>query len=241
MSEFYKRTYNLNQLEFDVVSRGENVIITCLDKELHKSYQDTFTNEIVSNSFSINNLKNFIEIIDWSFAHNSISVVAKSRKLNIEINYSNVLEFNFNFTLEQNEHTQLNANSIYIKKLEERIEQLDEHIKRLEEHIEQLEENQFVLIGNVQLSSGGYENPIPIPMRINEIIINTNFGYGESGNSFYYHSIIFNEQNLTLNMSTKSCGIIVLSGFLKLKPKKITFQGNNVGLCNKSLFPREYP
>lgn len=233
MSEFYKRTYNLNQLEFDVVRRGENLTITCLDKELHKSYQDTFTNEIVSNSFSINNLKNFIEIIDWSFTHNSISIVTESRKLNIEINYSNVLEFKFNFILGQNDQTQLSANSIYIKKLEERIEQL--------------ELNQFVLIGNIKIHtesqtySFNISIPIPIPIRINEIIINTSSGYEQSGNSFYYSSITFDEKILNIQTSASGSGSIMSPEFLKLKPKKITFQDNYARIRDKSLFPREYP
>lgn len=226
MSEFYKRTYNLNELEFDVVRRSENVIITCLDKQLHRSYQDVFTDEIVSNSFSINNLKNFIEIIDWSFTHNSITVIAESRKLNIEINYSNVLEFKFNFTLGQNDQTQLSANSIYIKKLEERIEQL--------------EMDRFVIIGDITLSIG-YTIPYPIPIRIDAIVVNTDNNFVQIGNSFYYHSITFDANNSILNIATLSHGNIMFSGFLKLKPKKITFLGSYINSCNKSLFPCEYP
>ena len=60
MSESYKQTYNYNEYEFDIIKRADNVIIICLDKQLYKSYQETFTSDIIANIFSVNNSNDFI-------------------------------------------------------------------------------------------------------------------------------------------------------------------------------------
>ena len=87
MDEFYSKTYNYNQLEIDVVKRADCVTISCLDKQLHKSYQETFTIDIVSNVYNIGNLNNFIKIIGKVFENNTITIIPEYNKLNFDINY----------------------------------------------------------------------------------------------------------------------------------------------------------
>jgi hypothetical protein len=135
MTEFYSKSYNYNHFEIDVVKRNEYVIVSCLDKQLHKSYQETFTQEIIFNMFGINNLNNFVTIIKYSFDSETITIVDEHEKLNFEINYNKEdLMFKFNFLLMQVEQTQLNSNSVYIKKLEGCIAELEGHIEKLEEY-----------------------------------------------------------------------------------------------------------
>ena len=95
MSEFYNKTYNYNQLEIDVVKRADCVIISCLDKQLHKSYQETFTPELVTSRFNIGNLNNFVAIINRAFSNETIVIVPEHGKLNIEIIYSGLNNLKF--------------------------------------------------------------------------------------------------------------------------------------------------
>jgi hypothetical protein len=173
MTEFYNKTYNYNQLEIDVVKRTECVIISCLDKQLHKSYQETFTQEIVFNMFGIGNLNNFIKIIEYVIDNNKIVILSEPEKLNFNIDYfdGNFI-FKFNFLLLQVEQMQMN--NIYIEKLEERIEELEKYnrnndcIKKLEERIEKLEEYINELKRAIHIDA---INDIPVPLIINKPII----------------------------------------------------------------------
>jgi hypothetical protein len=83
MTEFYSKTYNY--LEIDVVKRADCVTISCLDKQLHKSYRETFTCEIIANMFNMGSLKNFIVILEQAFDEKSILIVSEHEKLNFEI------------------------------------------------------------------------------------------------------------------------------------------------------------
>jgi hypothetical protein len=231
MSESYKQTYNYNEYEFDIIKRADNVIIICLDKQLYKSYQEIFTSDIIANIFSVNNSNDFIQIIDFAFKNNSFTVIPELSKLNIEINYSNVLDFKFNILLHQNEQSQLNANSIYIKKLEERIDELENLI--------------LLRIGNFTYKSNYI--PLLVSLKINELIINTsnNSHWIEISNAkghYYYSHISYNPVTRILYIEpiNHSPTGQITPEFFKLKPKKVTFTGTNINSYDKSMFPNEW-
>jgi hypothetical protein len=239
MDESYNKTYN--HYEIDVVKRADCVTISCLDKQLHKSYQETFTIDIVSNVYNIGNLNNFIKIIAKVFENDMITIIPEHNKLNFDINYNEEFAFKFNFSLVQVEETQLNANSIYIKKLEERIDVMKAENDVMKRQISKLENSRLVNIGTVHCNTGGqvFKAPIYIPLRINELIIDTQ-SCRDKWNKTRCCEIIYDNSTLSLTMVPCNDNLYIVSyDFFQLKPKKVTFIGRYLLNIDKTDFPCE--
>lgn len=153
------KTFKVNNLELELIKNNDVIIIVCLDKILHKSYKEQYTKEMIKHNFSIDNLDNFYQIITYSFENYTYLLISELEAINIKINFDRIgLKFNFTLILNLNDQPQLNANSLYIDKLQ---------IK-----IQELEENTLINLGTTY--SGGSQMPIIVNKKINKLIIKDN-------------------------------------------------------------------
>jgi len=127
-----KKIIQYNNFEIDVVKRDDNIMITCHDKRMNKLYQESFSESYAFNVLSINNLNNFINIINHCFDNNTFVIVSDNDNIIINIIYNDGLSFNFNLVL-QLKRTQIPENNTYVKKLEKRVEELEKHVGELKQ------------------------------------------------------------------------------------------------------------
>jgi len=220
-----KKTIQYNNFEIDVVKRDDNIMITCLDKLMHKSYQDTFTNVYTFEVLGINNLRNFFNIINHSFDNNTFTIVSINNNIILHIIYNGDLEFNFNLTLPLIEHTQLTANSLYINKLEEKIEELKQLVR--------------ICVG---IGNGGSQ--IMVPLYIDLLNITT-YNYDiimpNVTNNYRVHGVSYNnttkELHVTLGLGNNTYSLT--PDFMLLQPKKITFGSIPLDKIDYSCFPKK--
>jgi len=228
-----KRTVQHNNFDIDVTKNDDNVLITCLDKLMHKTYQELFTNKYTQEVFTINNLDNFFNIINHSFDNNTFTVISDNDYIIINITYNSGLVFNFELRLPLTDHTQLTANSLYIKKLEEEIEEL----KRFAN----------ICIGTRIKNHEDIPIPIIVPVYIDLIVVtcrpnNSNVTYNLTRDLGYHGS--YNYYNNTLHIYIKPVNAYttnnINSNFSLLRPKKIEFHNITIGSIDYSFFPKEW-
>lgn len=216
-------TYCHNEYEFDVVKKDDNVTITCLDKSLHKSYQESFTEHYVNETLSVGNLYNFFEIICHCFNNKNFTVIMNCDSININIYYSNILKHTFSLILQIIEQQQLSANSLYIKKLENRLTFLENHIESLEN---ELKYNTFVCIGTYNHQT---YNSIIVPLYFDMLnITKDNGNIKKLSTKFYYvydcsYDYTNKQLNIVLGSDQRGCSISLNIFFVTLKPKHIIF------------------
>lgn len=223
-----------NNLEFDIVKRSD-VTITCLDKLLHKSYQETFTESDVNEHFNLQNLDNFVEILKSAFKKNTVDIITQSDQISINVNFNDRgFTFKFDVVLLLNDSTQLTANSLYIKKLEERIKEL--------------ENTQLVYIGQRYHPRDNIYSPILLPKKVELVVsgLNTNLTdliYNDTGcgNNYYYSSISYDNASntLTLGFSISNANTTLYDAFKSLKFIDVTFKSCTTNDETKNIFLRQ--
>jgi hypothetical protein len=239
ISPMDKRTVQHNNFDIDITKNDDNVLITCLDKLMHKTYQESFTIKYTQEVFTIDNLDNFFNIINHSFDNNTFTVISDHDYIIINITYNSGLVFNFEPRLPLTDHTQLTANSLYIKKSEEEIEELKQFVS--------------ICIGEKK-NFGGCYVPIVVPIYINLILVND---YRKSACVFNIdrelccHSIGYTylDKILYMNIFTDPDDIRLYNNedprarvnhnFTLLRPKKIEFNNIIIGSIDYSFFPKE--
>jgi len=227
-----KRTVQHNNFDIDVIKNDENVLITCLDKQMNKTYQESFTNSYTREVFTINN---FFNIINYAFDNNAFTVMTMHDYIIIHITYNSELVFNVELRLPLIYNTQLTNNTIYTKKLEE--------------EIEELKRSATICIGTRSIYNWGSYISIPIivPVYVDLIVVTR-----------HEDDSIFNVYNLTSDLYydvTYEYGINRIIIYVKnkkndkyreqnrnfhlLRPKKIEFNNIIIGSIDYSFFPRE--
>jgi hypothetical protein len=237
------RTVHYNDFNINIIQNVDNVTITCLDKIMHKAYQYIFTNEYVREMVKINNLDNFYNIINGSFDNNTFTVMNIQDNVIIPIIYNDGLVFNFELRLPLTEQTELTADSLYIKQLEDEIEELKQSV-----HVNIGSCSFKINTGIFGVSSDSLKDVTVsyiVPMYIDLIIIkstsNKNIIMPNEGNAYNIDCAIYNDKTLTVTLlsgnNSKQCKLN--SYFLSLKPKKITFEGIPLDTIDYSCFPKE--
>jgi len=219
------KTTQRKNYDIDIIKNDNNVIITCLDKIMHKLYKESFTNEYTRNVLLINNLDNFFNIVNDSFKNNTFTVVLDHDNILINIMYNAHLVFNFELRLPLTDNAQLNANSVYINKLERRIEEL--------------EQLAWICVGNSDQSN------IIVPVYFDLLVVKNESCELRMPNKQNKYSIMgkrydYDTKTLTIALGYNHSYCVMLnSNFLLLKPKKITFFEIPPDQIDYSCFPKE--
>lgn len=252
-------TFYHNNYEIDIVKRDDNVTITCLDKALHKSFQEIFTEQFVNESLSVGNLHNFFEIINYSLDNKMYSVVSSVNNIELNINYSNGLKYNFSLILFMIEQTQLNSNSLYIKKLEEHVFKLENKVSALENKVSILENKVTELKECVTTcigysSNASYSNTVGsmiFPIYFDTLNITLTNGHtfqkitNSNYNNYLYVSFCrydYATKILNIEFGHNNC-CTLYSTFSSLKPKQIKISDNvrsQLTEDDMKFFPKEH-